>query len=116
MLEYRNKAGDYEISLPSSGLLVYRINPGAGRGNASGPPDEVYLYRPGGSLTVEGSLGSAALGISSRTAISDYTNPYAFLWNNGEADPAVSIFQTSPSMATRSPSKWQSLHIIRQAI
>ncbi len=87
VLEYRNKAGDYEISLPSSGLLVYRINPGAGRGNASGPPDEVYLYRPGGSLTVEGSLGSAALGISSRTAISDYTNPYAFLWNNGDGGP-----------------------------
>ena len=48
-LEYRRKQGLYEVNTPGvdNGLLVYRINTCCG-GNADGPPDEVYIYRPGG--------------------------------------------------------------------
>ncbi|MFO7615807.1 MAG: M6 family metalloprotease domain-containing protein, partial [Bacteroidales bacterium] len=87
VLEFRKREGRYENSLQGSGMLVYRINPGAGRGNASGPPDEVYLYRPGGSLTANGSLGSATLGSYNRNAIGDKTDPNAFLWNGGQGGP-----------------------------
>ena len=38
VLEYRKREGRYESSAPGTGLVVYRINPGAGNGNAGGPP------------------------------------------------------------------------------
>jgi M6 family metalloprotease-like protein len=44
-LEYRKMSGNYETRVPGSGLLIYRVNQGI-NGNASGPPDEVYVYRP----------------------------------------------------------------------
>jgi len=56
VLEYRRREGHYESSVPGTGMVVYRINPNAGNGNAGGPPDEVYVYRPGGTLTKEGAL------------------------------------------------------------
>jgi M6 family metalloprotease-like protein len=83
VLEYRRKEGRYETSVPGTGLVVYRINPGAGNGNAGGPPDEVYVYRPGGSITSAGALTSAAFGISGRKEFNDHTVPYSFLWNSG---------------------------------
>lgn len=50
VVEYRRKTGTFESSLPGEGLLVYRINTSRdGQGNAQGPPDEVYIYRPGGT-------------------------------------------------------------------
>ncbi len=58
VLEYRVKQGVYDSNTPGSrdGLLVYRINSEAGNGNAQGPPDEIYLYRPGGTLSSQGSF------------------------------------------------------------
>ncbi|NTW24928.1 MAG: M6 family metalloprotease domain-containing protein, partial [Lentimicrobium sp.] len=83
MLEYRRKTGTYETNIPGSGLLVYRIDP-AYNGNASGPPDEVYIYRPNGTLTVNGSPGSAHYSSETgRTSINDGTNPSSFLQNGG---------------------------------
>ncbi len=87
VLEYRKKTGRYESSAPGTGLVVYRINPNAGNGNAGGPPDEVYVYRPGGSLTAVGSLGSAAMFSPQRKAISDKTDPNSFLYNSGQGGP-----------------------------
>jgi M6 family metalloprotease-like protein len=83
VLEYRLKSGKFENSLPGSGLLVYRVNTRYdGNGNASGPPDELYVYRPGGSCTTNGSVSSAYLSSNSgRKAINDYTNPKSFLSN-----------------------------------
>ena len=52
VVEYRRKTGTFESSLPGSGLLVYRINlsiPSGQWGNDCGPPDELYVYRPGGT-------------------------------------------------------------------
>ncbi len=82
VLEYRKKEGIYETSIPGEGLVVYRINPSAGRGNAQGPPDEIYVYRAGGTLTEQGSFSEAPLG-GTRTAMNDGTNPSSFLYNSG---------------------------------
>ena len=81
VLEYRRKTGTFERSIPGSGLLVYRINTARdGLGNQDGPPDEVYIYRPGGTTTANGSPGNANFSSDyGRTTINDYTNPSGFL-------------------------------------
>ncbi|MHC1774973.1 MAG: M6 family metalloprotease domain-containing protein [Lentimicrobium sp.] len=81
IVEYRKATGTFEGSLPGSGLIVYRIDPSLD-GNADGPPDEVYIYRPNGTTTVNGNPWSAYFSQSSgRTAINDGTNPSSFLQN-----------------------------------
>ena len=86
VVEYRVKEGRYDSNTPGSrdGLLVYRINTEAGNGNAQGPPDEIYLYRPGGTLTSQGSFVSAPYNaLWSHTEINDFSNPEPYLYNNG---------------------------------
>lgn len=51
VVEYRRDTGTFESSIPGSGMLIYRINIVVGEGNADGPPDEVYIYRPNGSTS-----------------------------------------------------------------
>jgi len=81
VLEYRKRDGLFDASLPGEGLLVYRINTAAdGAGNAAGPPDEVYIYRPGGTADVDGDYSQAALSAESgRTSLSAQTDPSPFL-------------------------------------
>ncbi len=89
IVEYRNKSGTYENQLPGSGLLIYRINTSAGNGNANGPPDEVYIYRPDGTLTVTGNLNSAHYSAQTgRINMNATTNPSPFL-SNGNAGGLV---------------------------
>jgi M6 family metalloprotease-like protein len=79
ILEFRKKNGLYESQLPGSGLIVYRINERVS-GNASGPPDEIYVFRPNGTLWRNGDPSRAFLSSdSSSTAIGDSTNPVSFL-------------------------------------
>jgi len=79
VVEYRKTTGTFEGTLPGSGLIVYRIDPVL-NGNADGPPDEVYVYRPNGTTTTNGSPWSAYYSMESgRTSISDATNPSSFL-------------------------------------
>jgi M6 family metalloprotease-like protein len=79
VVEYRKRGGTFEKTLPGEGLLVYRVNPDY-EGNADGPPDELYLYRPGGTLTAEGSLSKAGMSSNSgRVTFSDTTSPSCFL-------------------------------------
>lgn len=80
LVEYRN-TDSYDQMLPGQGLIVYRINSRVeGIGNADGPPDELYIYRPDGYLTQDGSLQQAFFNATvGRTAISDATNPSSFL-------------------------------------
>lgn len=79
VVEFRKKSGTFEGRIPDSGLLIYRINPDR-RGNASGPPDEVYLYRPGGTPTQNGSPSAANYsGESCRVQLTDSTSPSDFL-------------------------------------
>ncbi len=80
LVEYRKREA-YDASLPNDGMLVYRINSKLeGMGNADGPPDEVYVYRPGGSLTLNGTISSATFNADyGRTTMNDQTNPRSFL-------------------------------------
>ena len=79
MVEYRKRTSTFENSIPGEGLLVYRINTAA-TGNASGPPDEVYIYRPNGTNSVNGTVSQANFSANAgRTAINDTTNPSSFL-------------------------------------
>ncbi len=90
VLEYRKRGGTFESSIPGEGLLVYRINTTT-EGNAGGPPDEVYIYRPNGTLTSNGSYNLAAYSQDSgRTAINDSTNPPDFLSNNSKGGLDIS--------------------------
>ena len=99
IVEYRRKTGTFESSLPASGLLVYRINtdiPAGQWGNNCGPPDELYVYRPGGTLTANGSPDEAPLGIDTmRTAMNDSTNPSGFLSNGSPGGLDISEVNVS---------------------
>jgi len=99
VLEYRKQEGMYEINLPGtrSGLLIYRVNTEAGNGNAQGPPDELYVYRPGGSINVNGDLNSAPFSsIYGNSLINENTDPAPFLYNNGEgAAGGLNLFDIS---------------------
>ncbi|MHC1703026.1 MAG: M6 family metalloprotease domain-containing protein [Tenuifilaceae bacterium] len=81
MVEYRKKEL-YDLSaIPGDGLIVYRINTRLeGEGNADGPPNEVYVFRPGGTLTSNGTVNNAFFSqASGRTSINDSSDPYTFL-------------------------------------
>lgn len=84
VLEYRKKEGTFENQIPGTGLLVYRINSlYEGDGNAQGPPDEVYIYRKGGTTTVNGNVSNAHFSLETgRTEINNETDPRLFLTNN----------------------------------
>ena len=86
VVEYRRKEGLYDINTPGNrnGLVVYRINTSAGNGNAQGPPDEIYCYRSGGTLTNNGSFDLAPYSSDyGHTSLNDGTNPACFLYNSG---------------------------------
>jgi M6 family metalloprotease-like protein len=81
IVEYRKRNTIFESSLSGEGLLVYRIDRRY-NGNADGPPDEVYLYRPYGSPSANGVVSQANLGAHvGRTFINSGSNPNAFLYN-----------------------------------
>ncbi|MCB2220462.1 MAG: M6 family metalloprotease domain-containing protein [Bacteroidetes bacterium] len=92
VLEYRVKEGTFEGVIPGSGLLVYRIdNNQNGNGNAQGPPDEVYVYRPDGNIYANGSLDQAHFAADyGRTEINDNTNPAPFLQNGSPGGLIIS--------------------------
>ena len=93
VLEYRKKTSIFENSLPGQGLLVYRID-SLISGNANGPPDGIYIYRPGGNPTTSwppnGSLNQAAFNASGRTAINDTTDPACVLTSGARGNLDIS--------------------------
>ena len=92
VVEYRVKEGIYEVNTPGddNGLLIYRINTEY-NGNANGPPDGVYLYRYGGTLTSSGSFGAAIFSQETgRTKFNDTTNPSCFLSDNSNGGINIS--------------------------
>lgn len=86
VVEYRKKEGTFESFIPTSGLLVYRINSDFD-GNADfdniSTFDEVYIFRPNGTTSVNGNITTAAFSSGSgRTSINDVSsNPKSFLSN-----------------------------------
>lgn len=82
VIEYRRAHGIYDGNIPGQGLLVYRLLPSVG-GNADGPPDELYIYRPGGvDNYTNGSLSHAAFLVSNgRKKMNEATVPSGFSSN-----------------------------------
>ncbi len=98
VLEYRKKEG-YDSSIPSSGLLVYRINPKVSGGNVgyNGTTrlDEEYIFRPGGSLTSDGNITNAAFSSESgRTAFGGLAEEKPFYSNGTIANFAIANVST----------------------
>jgi hypothetical protein len=84
VVEYRRRLSIFENSLPGDGMIIYRINSTL-NGNANGPPDEVYAYRPNGTLTANGSPASANYSSTfGRTEINYTTNPSPFLFDGSQ--------------------------------
>ena len=83
VIEYRNQEGIYDTNSPGidSGIVIYRVNDlYSGSGNANGPPDELYVYRVGGTPTSSGVFASAIFSEEvGRTQFNDTTNPSCFL-------------------------------------
>ena len=83
VLEYRKRTGEMEGSLPGTGLLVYRINSlfdGNAGWNGDDVLDEIYVYRPNGTLTEDGQVNRAHFSqYYGRTELSYATNPKPFL-------------------------------------
>jgi hypothetical protein len=84
-VEYRSQTtGITDSTIPGSGMLIYRIRTGT-NGNAQGPPDELYAYRPNGTNSVNGTINQAFYSAQSgRTSISATTNPSPFLTNGNQ--------------------------------
>ena len=84
VLEYRKKTGTFESSIPNSGLIIYRINTDY-NGNSKGDgyantKDEIYVFRPNGSISSDGNIDEAYFSVASgRTKFSKTTNPYCIL-------------------------------------
>lgn len=95
VLEYRRKTGTFENQIPNSGLIIYRIND-THTGNASatgagGANDEVYAYRPNGTLSADGSVSLANFSSESgRVAFNSTTNPNTFTSSGSIVDIAIS--------------------------
>jgi M6 family metalloprotease-like protein len=79
MVEYRRRTGLFEPSIPGDGLIIYRVDLNED-GNASGPPDELYIFRPDGTTSNNGSVNLANFSADTgRTMFNDNTNPASFL-------------------------------------
>ena len=105
VVEYRQKTGTFESSVPGTGLLVYRINPNPGDGNADGPPDEVYIFRPGGDTNKNGNINLAHFSANTgRTEINNLTDPFCFLQNGTKG--GLDIFNVSLADTTISFNVW----------
>ncbi len=98
ILEYRNKNDQYDSSIPTSGLIIYRIDTrydGCAYYNGSSYFDEVYIFRPNGVPGVNGSVGNAAFGSNlERETFNWQTNPKPFL-SDGTVDSAFYIHQVT---------------------
>ena len=95
VLDYRKSSGEIYESKLGNGIVIERINSSI-KGNASGPPDEVYVFRKNASdnqtngdySTVSSVFYSAEY---DRTAFNSTSNPPCFLANN--TIDAISISQ-----------------------
>ena len=97
VVEYRKKNGLFESSLPGEGLLVYRINTSSdGIGDAAGPPDEVYIYRKGGTATINGDFLLAPMSADvGRTSLNDFSDPSGFFSTGSPGGLSISSVGTA---------------------
>ncbi len=95
VLEYRNTNDFYDIAIPNSGLLVWRIDTrfdGNSQYDDSLVLDGVYLYRPGGTDGVtNGNVNQAFMAAgTARTAFNATSNPAPWL-NGNVIDSTISL-------------------------
>ncbi|MDR2835780.1 MAG: hypothetical protein LBV69_06230, partial [Bacteroidales bacterium] len=95
-IEYRKKTGEvYESSnwITGQGLIIYRVNTTVSDGNADGPPDEVYVFRPGGTNnTTDGNINNAFFSSQSgRTTFNSTSNPKCFTSTNAVDNIDISM-------------------------
>ncbi len=107
MLEYRRQSGRYEVGVPATGLIAYRVidtyNGNDIGGNAAGPPDEIYVYRPGGDITSDGVWPDANMSSTvGRTGINNYTDPkpWMYVYPATQMDGNLVITDVGPSGGT----------------
>ncbi|MBM4399121.1 MAG: M6 family metalloprotease domain-containing protein, partial [Candidatus Cloacimonetes bacterium] len=83
VVEYRKPFGIYDGNIPGTGLLIYRLNMNED-GNADGPPDELYLYRPAApNNTTNGYISQAHFSQQTgRTFMNETTVPNGFMSND----------------------------------
>jgi M6 family metalloprotease-like protein len=99
VFEYRDTTSNiFERNLPGSGLLIYRIN-AQYNGNAGYDGenifDEVYIFRPGGTISNNGNLSRAHFtkdANSNRTTFGLMSNPYPF---DSEGSPIGGVLITN---------------------
>lgn len=98
ILEYRKKSGIFEMNLPNSGLLIYRIHPnstGEIQGNQygqglAGTNNGIFVYRKDGTMNSNGSINFATFSKNSgRTRFSSNSNPQSFLSDNSIANVLI---------------------------
>ncbi len=92
VLEYRVKEGIYEINTPGNenGLIIYRVINGV-NGNGNGPPDELYVYRQGGTLESSGTFAGAIFNQDiGRIEFNDNSDPSCFLSDGSEGGIGIS--------------------------
>ncbi|MDR0729902.1 MAG: M6 family metalloprotease domain-containing protein, partial [Prevotellaceae bacterium] len=104
VVEYRRRPGSgFESSIPGSGLLVYRIDSrfdGNADYNGSTKLDEVYVFRPGGTQTVNGTPTQAHFSqTAGRTKFNKTTNPRPWI-NYATNEDYTSITEVSEAGET----------------
>ena len=96
ILEYRDNNQVFEKTLPDGGLLIYRIDTrydGNAGWNGYDQFDEVYLFRPGGSVNQAGYIDQANFCADrDRTEFSIYTDPFLFLTDGQSFDWSERIY------------------------
>ena len=85
VIEFRRSTRPFESHIPNGGAVIYRINTnfdGNAGWNGEDVLDEVYVYRPGGTLTSDGQINNANYSQSAHhTEINYSTDPQPFLSN-----------------------------------
>ena len=104
VLEYRDNTSLFESDLPGSGLLIYRINTSFDGNNEYDPDngiyDEIYLFRPGGSVTTNGNIGNAYFSANvGRTEFNANTDPHPF-FTDGTTDNNLVIYNITSAGST----------------
>lgn len=101
MLEFRQKKGTFESSIPGTGLLIYRINRMACCRNIDGPLDWIYVYRPNGTITENGQIKDAnfdeAVG---RSTFDEASNPNCFLSDGSSGNIFIENIKVSGDLVS----------------
>ena len=101
VLEYRNNSSQFESALSGSGLVIYRINDsfsGNASYNGTSTFDEVYVFRPNGTTSVDGNLSNAYFSSQSgRTSFGPTTNPRPFFTDGTYSTISISNITSAGS-------------------